>query len=325
MKILFISSGNNRYFRIFPFIDSQAESLRANGVKIEYFLIQGKGSWGYLRNIFKLRKYLSENKYDILHAHYALTGVVALLVLVKIPIIVSYMGSDLCGSYNVDGRRRPSSYTNIIIAQVIQFFVKGIIVKSPNLFKYIYCKKKAHIIPNGVNLNIFKAQDRIQSKKRLDLPVDKKIILFLGNPKDPQKNYRLLLKSIDSIKGAPCYLCAPYPIKPDLVPYYLSACDIIVLTSYAEGSPNVIKEAMACNCPIVATDVGGIRWLLGDLKGHYITSFEPENVAEKIKLALQFSHTFERTKARERLITLGLDAETVAKRLIEVYKDAMLK
>ena len=96
--------------------------------------------------------------------------------------------------------------------------------------------------------------------------------------------------------------------------------ELVILTSLWEGSPNVIKEAMACNCPIVSTNVGDVRWVIGDTEGCYITSFDPEDVAEKIKLALEFG---KRTNGRDRIIELGLDSETIAKRLIDIYSKVL--
>ena len=77
---------------------------------------------------------------------------------------------------------------------------------------------------------------------------------------------------------------------------------------------------MACNCPIIATDVADIKHLLGDIDGHYLCSFDPKDVADKVEKALSFNG---RTKGRERIIELGLTNDLVAKKLVEIYKEIL--
>src|SRR4030042_4531165 len=105
-----------------------------------------------------------------------------------------------------------------------------------------------------------------------------------------------------------------------MIIHYLNAADVLLLTSFHEGSPNVIKEAMACNCPVVSTDVGDVRWVVGNTSGYYISSFDPGELAEKIKLAIVFREKHRQTNGRDRISELGLDSETVAKKIIDVYK-----
>ena len=100
------------------------------------------------------------------------------------------------------------------------------------------------------------------------------------------------------------------------MPVYLNAADVLLLTSKWEGSPNILKEAMACNCPIVSTDVGDVKWLLGDLEGHYLSSFDAVDFSKKIKQAFIFG---KRTCGRKRIYELGLDSENIADRIITIY------
>ncbi len=312
MKVLFVSSGNSHY-GITPFIKSQGESLREQGVDLEFYTIKGKGIKGYLKNIFPLRKYIKEKNFDIIHAHYGLTALTCLMTFVNVPIVISVMGSDAYGDFDNKGKRIKSSYFEMVLTQIALFFSKRIIVKSKNLYNYIPYKKRAVIIPNGVNTDIFKPYNNTVVKNK---------ILWLANPKNPRKNFNLLQKAFELLKGNDVTLVNPYPIKHSDFPKYLNNCSVFVLSSFNEGSPNVIKEAMACNIPIVSTDVGDVREVIGNTEGCYITSFEPKDVADKIKKALQFG---KRTNGRQRIIELGLDSETIAKKIIKVYEEVLKK
>ena len=141
MKVLFVSSGNSKD-GIIPFIKSQGYSLRAKGVYLDFYTIKGKGIRGYLGNIRNLRKQIRNNNYDIIHAHYSLSGAVCLLTFSKKPVVLSLMGSDSYGSYNIDGDRIKSSYIVIFITQIIKHFVEGIIVKSKNIYDYVHLNSK---------------------------------------------------------------------------------------------------------------------------------------------------------------------------------------
>lgn len=319
MKVLFVSSGNSREFGIASFIREQGESLKKIGVEIEFFTISGKCIKGYLNTIRPLRKKIKSEQFEIIHAHYVLSGWVALLTFTGKPLIISYMGCDTYGDFNEKGNRIFSSYINIILAKLIQPFAHSIIVKSENLLDYIYLKRKSVIIPNGVNLIKF-APDKINNPKQyLKLNLENRHILFLGNPSDPRKNYGLL-KNASKYLDTNNEILAPYPINQDLIPKYLNAADVVVLLSYAEGSPNIIKEAMSCNCPIVSTDVGDVRWVIANTEGCYITSYQPEDVAKAIQKALRFG---KRTKGRERIKQLNLDIESVAQKIISVYNKVL--
>lgn len=100
------------------------------------------------------------------------------------------------------------------------------------------------------------------------------------------------------------------------VNWALNASDCLLMTSLNEGSPQVIKEAMLCGLPIVSVNVGDVEAVLGNLSGHYICSFAPKDVAEKLELALNFN---QRTDGRKRIVELQLTNNLVAKRVLEIY------
>lgn len=313
MKILFISSGKSG--KVGEVVKNQGESLRQFGLEIDYFIIK-PGLWGYINSLSKLKKTFIQGKYDLAHAHYALSGLLSVLSVSREKVLVSYMGCDIYGDYNKNGSKMYSSYFVVFLGFILQLFVKKIIVKSQNLEHRIYLKSKVYLIPNGVNLDVFKPYGKVSSRTKLGLSQNKKYVLFMGNPLDSRKNFRLV-KEIKENHNLDFEILNPYPVNNKEVPAYLSAADLLILTSFNEGSPNIIKEAMACNCPIVATDVGDVKWVLGDVDGCNVVSFESEMVAEKVREALD---TCKRTNGRNRIIELGLDSETIARKLVHIYR-----
>jgi glycosyltransferase involved in cell wall biosynthesis len=322
MRVLFVCSGNSKNFSMAPFIRSQGESLKAIGINLLYFRIHRKGFIGYLKTAFDLRKYIRKNSFDILHAHYCLSGWVTLLAFPKQPIVLSLMGSDAFGKYiDVNKVSITSKYLKCL-TYLIQPFVSSIICKSRKIQKSVILKRKSHILPNGITFNKILC-DRTKMRRELGLEPLKKYILFLGNKKDKGKNYKLAEASVDMINRRDVMLLSPYPVPHEQVFKYLMSVDLLLLTSSMEGSPNVVKEAMSCNCPVVATDVGDIAWLFGNTPGYYLSNFDPQDVEKKIREALNFSEKFERTKGRKRIEKLGLRSEDVAMKLNKMYKELL--
>ena len=190
------------------------------------------------------------------------------------------------------------------------------------------------VIPNGVNLDVFQLMDHAEARKKVGFEANCKYIIWCSNPERVEKNWplaeeavRLLESKISDAsrtepKGFSVELVAVYNKTPEEVCTYMNAADCLLLTSDSEGSPNVIKEAMACNCPIVTTDVGDVRERLANLDGCYVVqSQEPrvksQEVAEALEKALEFG---ERTEGRKRIIEDRLDIKQIAKRIIEVYE-----
>jgi len=308
MNILFVASGNKND-KPGAVVLNQALSIQNEGVSVDFFLIKRTGLIGYLRNITPLSRYIRLTKPQIIHAHYSLSAIVAsfaALLSKRKPLVVSFMGSDahLKGFYRI----------------VVKVFYRTLwskaIVKSEEMRDKLSLNN-AIVIPNGVDLksinSIGKEIDKYSNP-------DSKRILFAADPARESKNWQLATAASE-ILGVDINVV--YNVPHEKIIQEILASQIVLLTSKWEGSPNVVKEAMACNCPIVATDVGDVRWLFADEPGHFITSFEPEDVAEKIKLALQFSKEKGRTNGRQRIIELGLDSETIAKQIIEIYKSVV--
>ena len=317
MNVLFVSSGNSQ-FGIAPFIKSQGDSLIKAGVDLKYFLIQDKGFVGYLRSIFKLKCRLKKDQADLIHAHYGLCGWVAYLAKPKkIPLVLSYMGSDILPV--IKGKIAKNAPV-ARFCRALQNHADYIVVKSENLKNILKRKTCVSIVPNGIDLDYFKPLAKDDCRRMLGLGIDRKIVLFLGNPEDDRKNFQLVENAFNLLNKIDLILIAPYPTEPDQVPLYLNAADVLIVSSISEGSPNVVKEAMATNCPIVSTDIGDVRWVIGDTPGCFLASRFPEDMALKIKSALEFN---DKTTGRSRMIELGLDGDAIAKKIITIYETTL--
>lgn len=327
MRILFVCSGNSDKFEISPFIRVQADSLLDLGHEVDFHRIVGKGLRGYLRNIPVLHKAINQQQYDLVHAHYSLCGIVAWLASLglkpqnakpgkgtgelsrqKPRVVVSLLGSDVNGKC-----------VRRVYIRLLSFFWASVIVKSDEM-KQKLALKRALVIPNGVSLNTFKPIQRQLCRSDLELDQDTKYILFAADPGREVKNFPLAKAACLLLTTKNYQLISLGDVPHTKIPIYINACNVLILTSLWEGSPNIVKEAMACNVPIVSTPVGDVKWLFGNLEGYYLADPTPEAVAAKLEQALEFSG---RTQGRNRLIELGLDSETVAKRIVEVYKEVL--
>ncbi|UCD18914.1 MAG: glycosyltransferase family 4 protein [candidate division WOR-3 bacterium] len=317
MKILHVVSSLPTRERPFdkPFVQSQIESLKRNGVNIDIVNIKGNESaFNYFLGIFKVRRQVSHIKYDAVHAHYSFCGWCAVFQR-RSPVILSLMGSDLHGSVNERGGQTLEGLLTMLTTRILIKIVKAVIVKSERMKKEIG-NVRVHVVPNGVDFRTFKPAFHTTPKKNSARIARR--VLFLGNPKDPGKNFMLAKKAFEIVKeeSDKVKLLVPFGICHEDVARYMNTCDVLLLTSIREGSPNVIKEAMACNLPIVSTDVGDVREIIGDTEGCYIASFSPQDVAAKIKLALNYG---KRTRGRQRIGHLNID--NVARTIIPIYEE----
>jgi hypothetical protein len=322
MRVLFVVSGNNKHYDIAPFIKSQGDSLVEAGVEVSYYCIKGKGAWNYLKNVGELKRQIKDGKIDLIHAHYSFCGWVAVLTGTKLPIVLSLMGDDATGTFKGQNKIQVKSRLLVLLAWGIQFFVDAIVSKSPNIESIVHRKRISYLIPNGVRLDQF--NNNVNGYRvKLGLSENIQYVLFLGNKADVNKNFALAEKSVEMLGRPDVKLINPFRINHDQVVEYLNSVDVFLLCSFSEGSPNVVKEAMACNCPMVVTNVGDTAWLVGKLEGCYVATFDPADFAQKISFALEFAKEKKRTHGRERLVELGLDSQQIASRIINVYNQLL--
>ena len=310
MRVIFVASGNKNVGSVSAFVQSQFDSLCGKGLNMILFPVVGHGVKAHLRAARKLRELVKREKPDIVHAHYSVCGYVATMatMFLKPKVIVSILGS-----FPRNNKKR----------RIVRFFIKHIwdktLVKSQRTANQLGISLP--VIPNGVNLDRFNLIEQKDARKACQFEDSKRYVIWCSNPSRPEKQYSLAQESVKELNDTDVILYPVFDHPHDEVVKYMCAADALLLTSISEGSPNVIKEAMACNCPIVSTDVGDVRWVTDNVDGVYIAdTYEPKEIADLIGKALSFN---KRTKGREQIIRLGLTEDLIAQRIISIYDEAI--
>jgi len=295
MKILVVCSGNRR---LSPYIKDQVDSLKRIGLEISIFPIKGQGIRGYFKNYLLLRKKLKNERYDLIHAHYGLSGLVAVLQF-SIPVIVTFHGSDI---------DRRDIY---LISRLVMMLSNFNIFVSKRLAKKAGAKKKYAVTSCGVDMKIFHPLYKNKCREILGWEQNEKIALFSSSFDKPVKNSTLAKKAC---RLAGVKLIELKNFNRTQVNLLMNASDLLLVTSYRESGPLVVKEAMACGCPIVTTDVGDVREIIGDTEGCYITTYDPGDISDKIVRAINLKG---RTGGRKKVRHLEIDE--VANKIKSIY------
>lgn len=312
MRILFVHSGNavGGDSTKYTFVSEQGEALQRLGCEVDYFAIMGHGIIGYLQNIRILRKKIKERKPDVLHAHYGLCGLVANLATRKVPVITTYHGSD----NNLQYLRHLSKINMRLSAWNI--FVSKRTVRVAGCTD----KSKCSVLPCGILLNDEQLQSKEQARTTLGWGIRERKVLFAGAFNNAVKDSELAFAAMNELEGLGIYDAELVELKGysrHQVNTLMCAADCLLMTSKTEGSPQVIKEAMACGCPIVCVNVGDVAERMEGVAGCYVAKTrEPKEIAALVERALQFKG---KTEGRQKIINDGLSQEQVAKQLITLY------
>ena len=305
LKVVFVCSGNKSQGKPSILVKNQADSLIEKGLDIRYTLISQKGIIGYLKAVIPIYKSIKKEKVKIVHAHYSLTAFATSLAILLIfknrpKLVVSLMGSD---AQMKGWKRKLTNY----FSEKLWF---ATIVKSQQMAIDLGLKTFT-VIPNGVQIEKF---------VNLEIATENKI-LFAADPSRESKNFELARKAVDLVKKVvpTTDLKVVYNVEHVEIINEIKSSACVLSTSKWEGSPNIIKESLACNRPIVATNVGDIAWLLENVEGCFVTNFDAEIIADCILKVLEFNKEHKYTKGLEKIKELQLDAQSIANRIMKIY------
>ena len=304
LKVLFVCSGNHGF--VPAFIQEQKEGLEKNGVQVDLFQIKGRGVMGYLNNYTSLLKTINAGSYNLVHAHFGLSGLLANLQR-KIPVVTTFHGCDL-------NNKKHRSFSKLAAG-----LSKKSIVVSDDMAGYLSDKTRKEVIPCGVDLTRFvpvqkgEARRELASRGKKEFKAGIKYILFSSTFDREVKNPQLAFDAM-KILGEGHELIELKNLSRDEVMLMMNAADAVLMTSRTEGSPQFIKEAMACNRPVVTTRVGDVEEIIGTTDGCFITESKAEHVAQALQKALRIEQTEGRQAMGNRY-----DNAILVNRLLKLY------
>ena len=304
------------------FVLGQAESLRRAGVNIDVVYIPGYlGRSQYVRGIAALRRAIHQGDYDVVHAHYGHSAVIARLQ-TQAPLVISYCGDDLLGTRRANGEvSKSSSLLAAAFAQLART-ATATITKSEAMASRLpaTCRARNHVIPNGVDLARFAPISASAARRMLGWADERPNLLFVGNPQIPGKNVRLAEQVCAELsrRGRPVELRLAWHLAPSDLPIWMNAADALLFPSLSEGSPNTVKEAMAVELPVVSAPVGDVPERLAGVPGTFVVGHDVHAMAEAVLAALAVGRSPAARKAVQHL-----SIERVAERVLAVYREAI--
>ena len=291
-----------------PFVVEQMVALRQRGCEMRFLGLKGKGITGYLKNLPVLKQTIGTFRPDVIHAHYGLSGLFANLQR-QVPVVTTYHGSDIN-----EKKVLPFSKAAMRLSAWNVFVSKKTIEIAQPQGKY-------SLLPCGIDMTDSQLTGKNEARKKMGLDADKRYVLFAGAFDNQVKDAALAKETMAVLQDNDAELVELKGYSRDEVTLLICAVDAFLMTSFSEGSPQVIKEAMACGCPIVSVDVGDVKERTEGIEGCFVSETRnPQDLAMLLKKALAFRG---KTRGREKLLADGLDNESVAQRLMMVYENVV--
>jgi glycosyltransferase involved in cell wall biosynthesis len=304
-----------------PYLVQQVEFLRRLGVDVEVFPFRGaRRPLNYLKAWVRLRRHLRQHQYDLLHAQFGQSALLAWPR--RLPLVVTFHGCDLQGVKRPDGTMSWSGRFLQMLCQRVARHADAVILVSERMRRFIPRSVQASVIPTGLNFDEIPLVPRAEARRRLGLAAAERLVLFVGNPAETVKRHALARQAVDVLnRSYPARLVVGWGVLRPEILLLMNACDVLLMTSIQEGSPCVVKEALACDLPIVSLDVGDVPVRVSHVAGCEICEDErPVTIAAALERVLRRS---ERVRGREAV--QELDERLLAARITDIYQTVLSK
>lgn len=303
------------------FIKRQADFLQAAGVEVDVVHFESRKRIGnYLRAWRRVRPLLRSGRYDLVHAQFGQSGLPALPK--RLPLVVTLRGSDLLGIIGPGGRYTLLGRLAQALTRLVARKADAVIAVSEHMKEYLPPTMPVAIVPSGLDLTLFRCIPRDEARHHLAMPTDKRFVLFAANPAEPRKRYDLARRAVEVLnQSMAAELVVAWGVPHQDMPYYMSACDAMVFTSMQEGSPNVVKEALACDLPVVSVPVGDVEYRLAQVDGcELVPDEQPESIAAALERVL-----IRGGRVKGRVTVEHLDEMALTRKVIALYQDVVTR
>jgi len=301
-----------------PFLVQQVAFLRQAGVEVEVFSFRGaRNPINYLKAWWRLRKTLDPGKYDVVHAQFGQAGLLPWPK--RLPLVITFHGCEVLGVKGPDGITTLPGKFMQKLSYLVARGANAVIIVSNQMRQYLP-KKEMHVLPTGVDLASLPIISQADARKRMNLDLTERLVLFVGNPESQRKRYSLAREAMDILsKRLDARLILGWNMTHDEVLMMMQACDVMIVASRQEGSPTVVKEALACDLPIVSVVVGDVPERLEGIDGCEIcVDDRPETIAAALERVLNRGR-----RINGRQVMHELDEPVLAQKLIGIYRSVI--
>jgi len=322
IRVLYITNmyprGPGSYSGIF--VKQEIDELKKLGLSIDLLFIDGqKNKLSYL-NIFSFINGINK-KYNLINVNYSLllpqTIISKRILNLDTPIIFTLHEGGLGHTIKDTDNVLKHLINSTLWRKPLLKYVNLVITKNIETFNYLKTEVKNIEIPTAVDTTYFRPISKEIARKKIGIEDEGLILFFPANINNADKNFPFIQKILPTLKskisGNLTFLSGPQP--PEKMIWFYNAADVVIFPSFYECSPVVIKEAMSCNRPLVTSNVGDIKRVIGHTYGCFvINEWNEEEYIDKILEAAKVSST----NGRERLLEKGYDWPQTAKKLYTI-------
>lgn len=308
------------------FVRDEADALRAAGAEVEVYFVNGRANkLNYARMPFGFFSRVRRRRYDVVHVHHSFCGLVATLQR-RVPVVWTFHEGEISGDTTDALREQPIK--RLAYWKRMKRYVAGkvdaVVVVAEHLREPLG-RPDALWMPSGIDWKRFAPMDSADARRKLGLADGRRYVLFPAAPSRVEKRYDLARRGVDRLREMwpdtrDVELIALDNVPHERVPLFMNASDVVLMTSAFEASPVTIREALACNVPVISTDVGDARVVTKDIVGCRIVEADADRIAEALRAALAGPR---RVNGRDRMHAYAL--ETVAQALLALYRRVIEK